>query len=70
MKLNELKVVFFGTSDFAVPILDTLISHTNVVGVVTQSDKPVGRKKEITSTPIAKYCQISDVKCQLLNVTC
>ena len=41
-----------GTPDFAVPILATLIQNTNVVLVVSQPDKKVGRKQILTKTPI------------------
>ena len=41
-----------GTPDFAVPILETLIQNTNVVLVVSQLDKKVGRKQILTKTPI------------------
>ena len=41
-----------GTPEFAVPILDTLIKNTEVVLVVTQPDKYVGRKKVLTYSPI------------------
>ena len=41
-----------GTPDFAVPILETLIQNTNVVLVVSQPDKKVGRKQILTKTPI------------------
>ena len=41
-----------GTPDFAVPILETLIQNTNVVLVVSQPDKKVGRKLILTKTPI------------------
>ena len=40
-----------GTPDFAVPILETLIQNTNVVLVVSQPDKKVGRKQILTKTP-------------------
>ena len=39
------KVIFMGTPDFAVNILDVLIKNTDVVLVVTQPDKVVGRKQ-------------------------
>ena len=45
MKKN--KVVFMGTPDFAVPILEKLIEMVDVILVVTQPDREVGRKKEI-----------------------
>ena len=47
-----IKTIFMGTPEFAVPILDTLIKNTEVVLVVTQPDKYVGRKKVLTYSPI------------------
>lgn len=52
--MKDLKVVFMGTPDFAVPVLNSLIENTNVVMVVTQPDKEVGRKKELTPPPVKK----------------
>lgn len=51
-----MKVVFFATPDFAVPILDTLINskHT-VVSVVTNTDKEQGRGKKIAYSPIKEF---------------
>ena len=45
--MSDKKVVFMGTPEFAVPILEALVENTNVVLVVTQPDKEVGRKKEL-----------------------
>ncbi len=50
--MKNLKVIFMGTPDFAVPVLQKLIEYTNVVLVVTQPDKFVGRKQILTSTPV------------------
>lgn len=50
-----LKIVFMGTPAFSVPILEALINNYQVIGVVTQPDKLVGRKKELTSSPV-KIC--------------
>ena len=50
--MKDLKVVFMGTPEFCVPILDTLIKNYNVIAVVTQPDKEVGRKKQIVYSPI------------------
>lgn len=50
--MENIKVVFMGTPDFAVPILEGLIENYNVVGVVSQPDKRVGRKQELVNTPI------------------
>ncbi|CUA80160.1 methionyl-tRNA formyltransferase [Anoxybacillus suryakundensis] len=48
-----MNIVFMGTPDFAVPILEQLIKDGyNVVGVVTQPDKPKGRKQQLTPPPV------------------
>lgn len=42
-----------GTPDFSVPVLRRLIEDGyDVIGVVTQPDRPVGRKKVLTPTPV------------------
>ncbi|HIY57792.1 MAG TPA: methionyl-tRNA formyltransferase [Candidatus Tetragenococcus pullicola] len=47
------KVVFMGTPEFSVPILEGLVENDyEVLAVVTQPDRPVGRKKIMTATPI------------------
>ena len=51
--LKDLKVIFMGTPEFSVNVLNSLILNTNVIGVVTQPDKIVGRKGEI-KYPITK----------------
>lgn len=50
--MKKLRVVFMGTPDFAVPVLETLIKNTNVELVVTQPDAYVGRKKILTPSPV------------------
>lgn len=52
MKKQDLRIVFMGTPKFSVPVLEGLISSYQVVGVVTQPDKEVGRKKEIRFSPV------------------
>lgn len=48
-----LKVVFLGTPQFAVPTLDALLaSRHQVVGVVTQPDRPRGRGQKATDAPV------------------
>lgn len=45
-----------GTPDFAVEILDALVQNQyHVVGVITVADKPAGRGKQITSSPVKNY---------------
>lgn len=50
--MKDLKVIFMGTPDFAVPVLQKLVENTNVVLVVTQPDKLVGRKQILMPTPV------------------
>lgn len=45
-------IVFMGTPSFSVPILEALITHYQVSLVVTQPDKPVGRKRILTPSPV------------------
>lgn len=47
-----IKVVFLGTSRFAVPSLEALTKDTQVTLVITQPDKPVGRGYNIMPTPV------------------
>ncbi|SFB87400.1 methionyl-tRNA formyltransferase [Alkalibacterium subtropicum] len=48
------KIIFMGTPDFSVPILEALAESSlcEVVGVVTQPDRKVGRKKKLTAPPV------------------
>lgn len=52
--MKDLKVVFMGTPAFCVPILKMIIENYHCVGVVTQPDKEVGRKREIVYSPVKK----------------
>lgn len=55
-----MRVVFMGTPDFAVPCLEKLIDYgCDVVGVFTQPDKPVGRKRVVTP-PAVKVCALKN----------
>ena len=50
---GSLRVVFFGTPEFAVPTLESLLkSPYEVVGVVTQPDRPRGRGHKTTASPV------------------
>ena len=48
-----MKIVFMGTPDFSVPVLETLVKAGHQVeAVVTQPDKPKGRGKAVLMTPV------------------
>ena len=55
--MKDKRVVFMGTPEFSVPVLEMLIENTNVVLVVTQPDKEVGRHHELKATPV-KECAL------------
>ncbi|MBQ6285054.1 MAG: methionyl-tRNA formyltransferase [Bacilli bacterium] len=55
--MKDKKVVFMGTPEFSVPVLEMLIENTNVIMVVTQPDKGVGRHKEMKASPV-KECAL------------
>jgi methionyl-tRNA formyltransferase len=47
------KIVFMGTPDFSVPVLQSLLrAGYDVIAVVTQPDRPVGRKRVLTPPPV------------------
>lgn len=47
------KIIFMGTPDFSVPVLKRIIADGyDVIAVVTQPDRPVGRKKVMTAPPV------------------
>jgi methionyl-tRNA formyltransferase len=53
---HELRIVFFGTPDFAVASLDAIIkAGANVVAVVTAPDKPAGRGRQLQESAVKQY---------------
>ncbi len=57
---SNLKYVFFGTPDFAAVVLEELIAAgMPPVAVVTNPDRPAGRKKELTAPPVKKLIMTS-----------
>mgnify|MGYP004562970793 FL=1 len=60
--MKDLKVIFMGTPEFCVPILKALIENCNVIAVVTQPDKKVGRHQEISYSPIKKVAIENNIK--------
>jgi methionyl-tRNA formyltransferase len=49
--MERLRVVFFGSPEFAVPSLAAVAAQHDVVAVVTQPDRPAGRGKQLTPPP-------------------
>ncbi len=59
--MEKLRVVFMGTPDFAVPVLEGLIEHYDVVAVVSQPDKKVGRHQRVVATPVKEVALRSGI---------
>ncbi|MEZ5015597.1 MAG: methionyl-tRNA formyltransferase [Flavipsychrobacter sp.] len=55
-KFEEIRIVYYGTPEFAVASLKALVeAGANVVGVVTAPDKPAGRGKQLQASDVKKY---------------
>lgn len=54
--MDKLRIVFMGTPEFAVGILDTIIKNNyEVVGVITAADKPAGRGQKLKYSAVKEY---------------
>ena len=52
-----MRLVYFGSGDFGKPTLQQLIAEHEVVLVVTQPDRPAGRKRRLSPTPIGAFAE-------------
>lgn len=54
--METLRIIFMGTPDFAVGILDILVKNEyNIVGVITAPDRPAGRGRKLNESAVKKY---------------
>ncbi len=59
---RELRIVFMGTPDFAVPTLQALVEHKySVVAVITAPDKPAGRGQKLQQSPVKEYAVAQNI---------
>lgn len=56
-----MRIVFMGSPDFALPSLEALIRDFDVVGVVTQPDRPAGRGRKLTPPPVKQLAQARSI---------
>lgn len=54
-----MRLVYFGSSDFGLPTLRRLVLEHDVPLVVTQPDRPAGRRRRRSPTPVADFAQTS-----------
>lgn len=60
---KDIKIVFFGTPEFSVKILETMDgAGFTPMAVVTAQDKPKGRKMILSPTPVKEWAQKKDIK--------
>ena len=55
------RIVFMGTPDFALPSLRVLLESQDVVAVVTQPDRPAGRKRQLRASPVKQFALNADL---------
>jgi methionyl-tRNA formyltransferase len=55
------KVLFYGTPEFALPTLEALLDRHQVVGVVTQPDRPAGRGQRLRGSPVKRRAEAAGV---------
>ena len=56
MTMEKLRIVFMGTPDFAVGILDTIYnSQFEIAAVITAPDKPAGRGQKVSVSAVKTY---------------
>ncbi|WP_306566159.1 methionyl-tRNA formyltransferase [Flavobacterium lindanitolerans] len=61
--MEKLRIVFMGTPEFAVGILDTILNtNFEVVGVITAPDKPAGRGQKIKYSAVKEYALEKNLK--------
>jgi methionyl-tRNA formyltransferase len=60
--MKDLRIVFMGTSEFAVATLGSLLMNgCNVIGVVTSPDRPAGRGRKITKPAVKEFAEFSSL---------
>lgn len=65
----KIKTLFLGTSDFAIEIIKSIIKSEDLdlVAVVTQPDRPFGRKKVITPPPVKSFLQHENISIKIFQ---
>lgn len=58
-----MKLLLFGSGDFGVPTFEALRAEHDIAAVVSQPDRPAGRKRQLTPTPVAAWAQSHGLAC-------
>lgn len=65
--MKPLNIVFLGSGAFGLPTLQHLFAHHNILAVISQPDKPAGRGRSLTPTPIAEWTAANAPQTALLK---
>lgn len=61
--MEKLRIVFMGTPDFAVGILDTILKNSyEIAAVITAPDKPAGRGQKLNQSAVKIYTEENNLK--------
>ncbi len=61
--MNNLRAIFAGTPEFALPSLQCLVeSDVEVIAVLTQPDRPKGRGRKLTAPPVKLFCEDKGIR--------
>ena len=52
LPINKMDIIFLGTPQFSIPFLESLNDEFNIIGVITQPDKPSGRNLKLKFSPV------------------
>ncbi len=61
------RIIFMGTPEFAVPTLAMLAGKYKVIGVFTQPDKPAGRGRQLTASPVKRWAVLYEPSLPVLQ---
>jgi len=65
-----MQLLYFGSGEFGLPTLQRLVAEHDIAAVVTQPDRPAGRHRKLTPTPIAQWAaqqKLNILKCENVN---
>jgi methionyl-tRNA formyltransferase len=60
--MNSSRVIFIGTTEFGIPTLEMLKQNYNLELIITQPDKPTGRKHILTPPPVKEWALKNNIK--------
>jgi methionyl-tRNA formyltransferase len=57
-----MRVIFYGTPEFALPTLDALLEQHQVLVVITQPDRPAGRGRQLVAPPVKRRAEAAAIR--------